>query len=349
MSVTFSHPEAAAVALVGLVPVIVSLARARAAERLRSELGLPRSPLRARLARPLALACAFALLGLAIAQPSIRRQHERLARTDAQLLVVLDSSRSMLAAPGPGGRPRYRRAAAFARRLHAELPELAAGVGSLSNRVLPYLFPTVDDRAYQAVLDQSYGVQRPPPALDTDRWVTSFDKLSEVAVRRFFAPSVRKRLVVVLSDAETRPFDAVGVLRTLRQAHVTPIVVRFWRPGERIPGDSYRATQQHELADLRASGWPAYPETAFGRVVARIQQTLGTGPVAQVGYQRRDTSIAPIVALAALAPFLLVLAPAGQLRIRPARSRWPSRRSGRRRPGRAAPAPRRPEPSRSPS
>jgi hypothetical protein len=349
MTVTFAHPETALIALVGLVPVAVSLARTRTAESLRAGLGLPRSSLRARLERPLALACAFALLGLAVAQPSIRHQQQRLARTDAQLLVVLDGSRSMLAASGPGGQPRSRRAAAFARRLHAALPELAVGVGSLSNRVLPYLFPTVDDRAYQAVLEESYGVQRPPPALDTDRWVTSFDKLSEVAVRHFFAPSVRKRLVVVLSDAETRPFDAVGVLRTLRQARVMPIVVRFWRPGERIPGDSYRATQPRELADLRAAGWPAYPETAFDQVVAQTRQTLGAGPVAQVGYQRRDTSVAPIVALAALAPFLLVLAPAGQLPLRSGRSRWSSRRSDRRRPGRAAPARRRAQPRRSPS
>jgi hypothetical protein len=349
MSVTFGHPEAALVALVGLVPVVVSLARARAAERLRSELGLPGSPLRGWLARPVALTCAFALLGLAIAQPSIRRQHERLARTDAQLLLLLDTSRSMLAASLPAGQPRYRRAAAFARRLQAALPELAVGLGSLSNRVLPYLFPTVDDRAFEAVLDRSYGVQRPPPALDTDRWVTSFDKLSELAGHRFFAPSVRKRLVVVLSDAETRPFDAVSVLRTLRRQNVAPIVVRFWRPGERIARDSYRATQPRELADLRASGWPAYPETDFAGVVAQARRTLGTGPVARVGYQRRDSSIAPIVALAALAPFLLVLAPAGQLRLRPVPSRWSARRSGRRRPGRAAPARRRTEPSRSPS
>jgi hypothetical protein len=349
MTLTVAHPAAALVALVGLVPVAVSLVRARAAGGARAALGLPRSTPLARLARPLALACGFALLGLAAAQPSIRQQHERRARTDAQLLVLLDTSRSMLAAARPNGQPRYRRAAAFARRLHAALPELAVGVGSLSNRVLPYLFPTVDDRAFQTVLDRSYGVQRPPPALDSDRWVTSFDKLSEVATHRFFARSVRKRLVVVLSDAETRPFDAVSVLRTLRRHQVAPIVVRFWRADERIAGDSYRATQPRELADLRASGWPAYPETDFEGVVAQARRTLGTGPVATVGYQRRDTSIAPIVALAALAPFLLVLAPAGQLRLRPGPSRWSSRRSGRRRPGRASPARRRAEPSRSPS
>jgi hypothetical protein len=322
MTLTFAHPAAALLALVGLVPLAVSLLRARAAERARAGLGLPRSPLRARLVRPLALACGFALLGLAAAQPSIRHQQERMARTDAQLWVLLDNSRSMLAA-STHGQPRYRRAAAFARRLHAALPELAVGIGSVSNRVLPYLFPTVDNRAFEAVLDRSYGVQRPPPALDTDRWVTTFEKLSEVAARRFFAPAVRKRLLVILSDAETRPFDAASVLRTLRGSHVTPIVVRFWRPNEQIAGDSYRATQPRELAALRASGWPAYPETDFDVVVKQARRTLGSGPVATVGYQRHDTSIAPIVALTALAPFLLVLAPAGRLP-------WPRRRASRR-------------------
>jgi hypothetical protein len=228
----------------------------------------------------------------------------------------------MLAASSAEGPPRYRRAVTYAHRLHAALPELAVGVSSLSNRLLPYLFPTVDDRSYDAVLDQAYGVQRPPPALDTDHWVTSFDELHEVAARRFFTPEVRKRVVVVLSDAETRLFDARGVLRDLQHRGTTPIVVRFWRSNERIfrhdgAPESYRATQGDELRKLRDAGWQAYAETEFDAVVRGIRRTVGSGPVARVGYLRRETSIAPMLALAALAPLLLVLAPAGRLPSRP--------------------------------
>lgn len=318
MTITLATPLAGLAALAGVVPLAVLLLRARAAGRLRAELGLPDPPLRARLVRPIALTCAFGLLGLAAAQPSIRRQHERVIRTDAQLLVVLDNSRSMLASSSATGPPRYRRAIAFAHRLHTALPQLAVGVSSLSNRLLPYLFPTVDDRAFDAVLERAYGIQRPRPALDADHWVTSFGELAQVTSRRFFSPGVRKRLLVVLSDAETRPFEAKRLLRDLQDHGTTPFVVRFWHPDERIfrhdgKTESYHATQAGELRRLRAAGWQAYPETQLGNVVQRIRQTLGSGPVGRVGYLRRETSIAPMLALASLAALLLVLAPAGQL------------------------------------
>jgi len=107
---------------------------------------------------------------------------------------------------------------------------------------------------------------------------------------------------------------------------VTPVVVRFWRRNERIfrpdgTAESYRATQAGELHLLRAEGWQAYPETRFDAVVHSLRRTLGSGPVATVGYLPRETSLTPMIALAALAPLLLLLAPAGQLPPLPRRRR----------------------------
>jgi hypothetical protein len=257
-------------------------------------------------------------VGLAAAQPSVARQKQRTARTDAQLLIALDNSRSMLAASTADGAPRYRRAVAFAHRLHDALPNLAVGVGSLNNRLLPYLFPTLDGRAFDSVLDQAFGIGRPPPEFDLDHWVTNFAELRQATAREFFPPTARKRIIVVLSDAETRPFGARSVFRDLRRHGATPVVVRFWRADERIfhpdgTSERYGATQAQELPRLRAAGWQAYPETEFDVVVGSIRRTLGPGPVANIGYLRRETSIAPALALAALGPLLLVLAPAGLL------------------------------------
>ena len=181
MSITFALPAAALGALAGLVPVAVALARTRTDRRLRRELGLGGPPLAGQLARPAAFACAFGLLGLAAAQPSIRTEHTRVARADAQMVVVLDSSRSMLASSGPTGSARYRRASAFAYRLRSALPDVPAGLSSLTNRVLPYLFPTADSSAYDLVLAKAYGIERPPPAITVEKWVTTFDPLAEVA------------------------------------------------------------------------------------------------------------------------------------------------------------------------
>jgi hypothetical protein len=312
MTFVFATPLAGLAALAGLLPVAVALVRSRQARRLRRELALPEPTVRSRLGRPLALGCAFGLLGLAAAQPSLASQHERLVRTDAQMLVVLDTSRSMLASLRPNTAARYQRAAAFASRLHAELPELPAGLASLNNRLLPYLFPTVDEQAFEVVLAHAYAIQRPAPAIDPNPRATSFDQLSQVASSTFFAPRAPKHVLLVLSDAETRPFNAAQTLRKLRRVRTTPIVVRVWHPGERIfrPGRStegYHSTQADELARLRAAGWSAFSEDELGAVVHRIRVVIGPGPRAAVGYRRRETSIAPMIALAVLAPLLFVV------------------------------------------
>ena len=281
MSIEFATPLAALAGFVGLLPIAVAIVRSRQASGLRQMLGLPEPATHTRLARPLALGCAFALLGLAAAQPSLSRQRERLVRTDAQLLVVLDNSRSMLASTGPRGVPRHRRAATFARELRTALPELPAGVAALNNRLLPYLFPTVDEQAYRSVVTHAYGIQKPPPAIDPDRVTTTFSELDAVVTQTFFSPPSRKRVLVVLSDAETRPFEARGTLAALRRAHTTPIVVRFWHPHERIAHEAYRATQASQLRKLRAAGWPAYTEGRLDAVVARVREAAGNESVTQ--------------------------------------------------------------------
>src|SRR5581483_5464678 len=126
------------------------------------------------------------------------------------------------------------------------------------------------------VLGEAAGVERPPPALTADRWVTTFEPLAEASLRRFFSPGVRTRVLVVLSDAETRAFDAGDVLRRLRRAGAEPVVVRFWQPGERIfrrgrPVGSYRAVQPGELMTLRAAGWPAFGENELGAALDRLR------------------------------------------------------------------------------
>jgi hypothetical protein len=330
MSVTLASPYLALAALAGLAPLTATGIRMLAARRVRRSLGLAAPSIAAQLARPVALGSAFALLGLAAAQPSVRLQHERTARSDAAMLLVLDGSRSMLASSGPEGTPRWERAVSFARRLHHALPEVPVGISSLTNRILPYVFPTVDDAVYDAVLDQAYGIERPPPKLDLDPWVTTFEPLNEVAARHFFAAGVRKRVVVVLSDIETHDFDAAAVLRNLRQSGATPVVVRFWREDERIyQGQKvvgrYRAARPEALASLQWDGWPGFRESQFDTVVDSIRTAIGSGPTARAGYEQRDRSIAPIVASAALAPLLLVVAPAGLLPPVRLRRRAPSR------------------------
>ena len=180
----------------------------------------------------------------------------------------------------------------------------------------PYLLPTSDVRAYDLVLADAYGIQHPPPALTIDRWVTVFDPLLEATRRRFFSPAVHKRVLVVLSGVEAHQFDPHAMLVRLERAGTTSVVVRFWRPGERIfqrGSESYRATQPDALVPLRRAGWPAYSEAQLDAAAHRIRDAVGTGPTARVGYAREDTQLAPFLALAAFVPLLALVLPGGYL------------------------------------
>jgi hypothetical protein len=292
--------------------------------RVRRELGLPEPSRIAVLARPLLLACLFGLLALAAARPQLVMQHERRLRTDVQVVVALDSSRSMLAASARGQSERWQRARSFARTLRTELPGVPMGLSSFTNRLLPYLFPTGDVHAYDLVLDEAYGIERPPPALTLDRWVTVFDPLSQVTEGRFFSPAAHKHVLVVLSDAEAHPFDAAALLRRLERAGTTPVLVRFWRSGERIfrrDTGGYRATQPDALAAFRRAGWPAFSEAQLHEAATFVRDAVGSGPLVPIGYARREIALAPWLALASLVPLLVLVVPGGYVPALPTRRR----------------------------
>jgi hypothetical protein len=329
MGVTFAQPSAALVALVGIVPLVFAFAKLRAGRALRRELDLSAPSLRATLSRPLALLWLFALLGLAAAQPSIQRQREVRARSDAEVVVAIDNSRSMLASETLNGPRRFERALTFAQQLRTALPELPMGVSSLTNRLLPYLFPTTAPHDFSVVLEQAYGIESPPPSLafttlpgtsgaHAAKWVTSFAPVNQASTQAFFTPSARKRVLVLLSDAETQDFASKRVLRHLQEAGITPIVVRFWKADERVfrldgGVEPYVPTESDELEVLRRAGWTAMAEGSVGPVVSRIRKAVGSGPVERVGLGRTRRPIAPALVVAALAPLLLLLVPAGRL------------------------------------
>jgi hypothetical protein len=312
--VTFATPWFGLLGLVGLVPLALALERLRTGAALRAELGLAAPGRLRRAARPLGIVGLFAVVAVTATQPALRSQQERVARSDAQIFLVIDNSRSMLASRGPNGVPRYARALAFARRLHAAQPEVPIGIGALTNRVLPYLMATSQEQAFQVVLSDAYGIERPPPEATIGAVISTLAALDDVAQHDFFPASAHKRVLVVLSDAETLPFNVRPVLRDLRRVHVTPILVRFWRPDERVYKpeggiERYKPSVPDELARLQSVGLASYDETQFGEVRAAVQKAVGHGPTTRVALERLDQPIAPLVALAGLLPLLLLLAP----------------------------------------
>jgi len=288
----------------------------RRSRRALAALGL-RPGLRGRaVAGAVALGLVFACVGLAAAQPVLRSVSQQLVRTDAQMLVVLDTSRSMLASSGSGEPTRFDRARSSAERIRAALPDVPTGLASFTDRVLPYVFPTSSEETFQRALEHSVGVERPPPS-DRQVTATSFFALADVSRQQFFAPKATKRLLVVFTDGESRPFSTADLARILASGPgIATVLVRVGDEGEAIYGENGRlepgyrpsAEAAGQVEDLAAAlGGRAFTEDDLGGAVDAARGFLGDGPRSRSELGARTTPLAPYAILAALVPLGLLL------------------------------------------
>ena len=234
MSLSFLTPFGALVALAALLPLGVWLERERRARGVRRALGLREPRRRTVVGTGVALLAIPALLGLAAAQPVLDTTRTRPERTDAEILVALDTSRSMLASSSPEGSTRYSRATTVARDLATSFRSVPLGLASITDRVLPHAFPTSDARVFVSALQESIGVERPPPAYFYTTQATTLAALQVVPTRNFFSPTAKKRVLIVLTDGETRETGPRFARAFRRGHHVETFFLRFWDRDERI-------------------------------------------------------------------------------------------------------------------
>lgn len=316
MTVTFLTPVAALVALAVLVPVAIALLVSRRAARIRDTLRLPSPRLRSRAVPVVALVAAGALVGVAAAQPVLERTTPSRVRTDAEVYVVVDVSRSMLARNDRSSPARIERAKSAAVRVREELVGFKVGVASLTDRVLPHLFPSANEDAFRATIDQSIGIDRPPPQERLSSNGTTLEALGPVATRRFFAAAVERRLLVVVTDGETRPLNEGAVAATLaRPPGIETVFVHVWAPNERafvrgIAAPDYKPdpTSRDSLERLaRATRGTVYSEGEADAAARDVRRRLGTGPTVVERERREREPLAPFAALAAFLPLSLLL------------------------------------------
>jgi hypothetical protein len=311
----FLTPQAALVGLAFLAPLVALAFRWRAAGRVRSILGRRRPGPAALLARPAALIALGVLVAAAAAQPMIRTTDSTRVRTDAELYLTFDVSRSMLAAAEPRGVVRMERARALGKKVHASLRDVPTGVATLTNRMMPLLFPTGDARGATAVIDHSLRIMQPQPENYTAARASSLAALSLAADRSYFNPGSRKRVLVVFSDLDSDFFSLEGTLRLLRRHRIEPFLVRVAAPGERVydaAGRPYAYVSESTVTvdGLRDANWHAFEEDETARLITEIRSYLGAGPVGTSGLVESQRSLAPLLALAALALAAALVLPA---------------------------------------
>ena len=314
-TLTILTPLGALAALAALVPAFALLVAERRAERARSLLGLARPGGRSLGAMLVPLVAIPALLGVAAMQPALRSTESRRVRTDVAALFVFDTSRSMLAASSPTGATRLERAKRVALELRASLDEIPVGVATLTDRVLPHLFPSEDRSVFAATVVDALAVGEPPPR-DPALRATSFEALGDIRAGNVLLPSTQRRLLVLLTDGESEPFDPYDVARSLGPKETRVLVVHLWRRDERVyagsarPEPFYRADPQSRAAVealAGAAGGAVYPEDEVSAAAQDGSDFLGSGPTVERGVARAITPLAPYVALAALVPLAFLL------------------------------------------
>jgi hypothetical protein len=332
MGLTFLTPLAALAGVAALVPLAALAVRERRAARLRRALGLAHPPWSARIARAVAVVALIGLLAAAAAQPVVRKSHASVLRRDAQAFFVVDVSRSMEAARGPHAPTRLARAVRVAERLRTALPDVPAGIATLTDRLLPNLFPTGDADGFARVAERSLAIDQPPPTQVRKR-STDFGALTQLVFGNYFgaetfgAPT-RHRLVVLLTDGESGAFDVASTARVLRKARIDLIVVRFWHADERIYAGS-RAVETGYRPDPTATAWadefgPAvsglapFAEGDLVGARAAARKLLGHGPTGPAPTAVEDRPLSSYFAAAAGLPLALLLLG------RSFRLRWPT-------------------------
>jgi len=260
---------------------------------------------------------AFAsFLSLSAAQPVIERTETVRTRTDAESFVVLDVSRSMLARRGSGAPTRLERAKTAAAALRSALSEVPVGIASLTDRVLPHLFPSADRRVFETTLARSLAIEQPPPRSSLATNATKLESLASIRTQRYFAPSARKRLLVVLTDGETQPVVGARLGSLFRMPPTIEVVfVQFWHPDERVysggvPEPQYRPDRSSSavLGGIAESiSGSVYAEGEVEAAARKVRELIGNGRTVTRARHDRRIALAPFLAAAALAPLGLLL------------------------------------------
>lgn len=316
MDVTLLTPLGALLALGVALPLAALVLIRRRGRAVRRAIALPEPGSLARRLPLAALLGAAALLGLAATQPRVEWTSERKVRSDAEVFVVLDTSRSMLARSGPGAPIRYARAREAALRFRRAFEDVPVGIASFTDRVLPHLFPSVDDDVFVATLRRSIGIDRPPPQGTFVSTATRLAALENVVSRRFFTPTARERLLLVITDGESVPISGAKIGAAFRRPPgIGTIFLHVWNADERVydgadPEPQYQPDPRSRgILEAAADtlGGTVYGEDELGAAIARARELLGDGTTVAQGERRNRLALAPYLAGAVFLPLALLL------------------------------------------
>jgi len=316
MGISFLTPWDALFALAAIVPLTALALSERRAAQIRGLFALPARRSGGLLVAIAALALLPALVGVAAAQPVVVRQKLVDQRSDAQVLIVFDTSLSMSAKHGLHGATRLARAKAEALRLAPLIGDIPIGVAAMTDRTLPELMPTTDLALFDNTVRESVEVNLPPPSENYgERRASTYTAISNIGQESFFPSSVKHPIVVVFTDGEMTPLPLDFQYTTQLGERFRAILVHVSKPGEHVyagqrPNPFYVEDPNSgtELAQVaRILHGRAFSEGQTGAIAAAIRSDAGpaTAQVGVVHYAR--IALAPWFVLAGALPLAFLL------------------------------------------
>ena len=323
---TFLTPLAGVVALAFALPLAAALFGGRRAAAVRSALRLPAPDRRSLVLEPALAAAGIALVGLAATQPALTHTSSLRVRSGVQAVFVLDTSRSMAASASPRAATRLDRAVEASVALRNDVPEIEAGAATLTDRVLPDLLPVPDRAGFTSVVRRAIAVEAPPPQHSGVR-ATDYGALAGLASGNVFAPAASRRIVVLLTDGESKPSSAADLERALpADKGYRFLALQFWRGDESVYGQDGKAETAYRpdpsggatLRDVAAGlGGRSFDESQVTQAAAYLRRLIGPGPTVEAaGTQDSRVALAPYVALLGLLALLGSVAKGLRLAIR---------------------------------
>jgi hypothetical protein len=315
MSLSFVTPLGALIALVGLIPLAVLVIEDRRLEALCRRLGLRPPTWRPSIEIGVALTVLVAVLALALAQPVIGSHTTTKGRADAEAFFVFDVSRSMSARTATSP-TRFEQARRDAKELRARLGNLPVGIASLTDRVLPHLFPSVSVNAFNATIDESLGVDRPTMSIAYgDSLGTKIGALADLVTGNYFQASAKKRVAVVFTDGETLSEHLSTLPARFKDGHLRVFFIRYWSPDQRVYAAGHinpDYTPDPGAAPIldgvaKSIGTQVYGSGQIGQVAGAVRAVIGKGPTKAHGRELNSFLLAPYVLLFAIVPLGFLL------------------------------------------
>ena len=311
MDIVLVHPFAAVSVVAVLVPLAAFALLQRRSARARRALRLQPVARRSQVLVVAAIVLFASLVAVASAQPVLLTRNELRVRTDAEALFIVDITRSMLASRTAGGASRLERVRTDAARIRGRLRDVPVGLASLTNRLVPHVFPTPRAGVFNTTLERAVGIEKPPPDTATGALQTALGALTVLKTHNFYSPRARRRVAVVFTDGETLPVAPDAFASFRRRPAIELVFVRYWHPDERIfrpelPVDRTYRTDLESTATFtsfaRAIRAPIFREGEVREVAREIQRRLGRGELVSQGSEVSERSLAPYALLLAGVP-----------------------------------------------